>query len=323
MGERRATRKFRGRRTQDGAGVSLTRIFGFGNEEELDPFLLLDAFGSKDPREYLPGFPWHPHRGIETVTYLLKGSVRHGDSLGNSGVIGPGELQWMTAGSGIIHEEMPQESPEGVLGFQLWVNLPRTEKMKEPAYRGVLAGAVPRVGVPGGEISVLAGDFGGVRGPVEGVARDPAYFEARLEPGASLTLEAPPEETAFVYVFEGSLAEALPGGIAGGGDRAAVGDRASAGAAVGDRASAGDRAAVGDRARAEAGDCLLFTAPGEGDRVEILAGAAGARLIFARGRPLREPIAWRGPIVMNSEEELTLAFEEFRAGTFVKAKRSR
>ena len=128
MGERRATRSFRGRRTQDGAGVSLTRIFGFGNEEELDPFLLLDAFGSKDPREYLPGFPWHPHRGIETVTYLLEGSVRHGDSLGNAGVIGPGELQWMTAGSGIIHEEMPLASPEGVLGFQLWVNLPRPRR---------------------------------------------------------------------------------------------------------------------------------------------------------------------------------------------------
>ena len=295
MGERRATRKFRGRRTQDGAGVSLTRIFGFGNEEELDPFLLLDAFGSKDPREYLPGFPWHPHRGIETVTYLLEGSVRHGDSLGNAGVIGPGELQWMTAGSGIIHEEMPLASPGGVLGFQLWVNLPRAEKMREPAYRGVLAGEVPRIRVPGGEVGVLAGDFGGFRGPVEGVARNPAYFELRLEPGASLSLEAPSEETAFIYVFEGSLAEA----------------------------GAGDRAPTGDRARAEAGDCLLFAAPGEDDKVSVASGAEGARLIFARARPLREPIAWRGPIVMNSEGELDLAFSEFRSGTFVKSKRIR
>ena len=306
MGERRATRIFRGRRTQDGAGVSLTRIFGFGNEEELDPFLLLDAFGSKDPREYLPGFPWHPHRGIETVTYLLEGSVRHGDSLGNAGVIGPGELQWMTAGSGIIHEEMPLASPNGVLGFQLWVNLPRTEKMKEPAYRGVLAGEVPRIRVPGGEVGVLAGDFGGVRGPVEGVARNPAYFEVRLEPAASLTLEAPSEETAFIYVFEGSLAEA------GAGDRARAGDRASVGAGR-----------AGDRARAGVGECLLFAAPGEDDKIGVVSGAEGARLIFARARPLREPIAWRGPIVMNSEEELDLAFSEFRSGTFVMAKRNR
>lgn len=265
----------------DGAGVSLTRIFGFGNTRLFDPFLLLDSFGSKDPEEYLAGFPWHPHRGIETVTYMLGGSVRHGDSMGNSGVIGPGDLQWMTAGSGIIHEEMPVRSPEGVRGFQLWVNLPRSEKMSDPAYRGVLAAEVPRVAVTGGEVLVLTGRFGEAEGPITGIVRAPTYLDLHLEAGARIVLEAPAGETTFVQVYGGSV-------------------------------STRGAAAVG----ADSG--LLF---GEGDTVSLESGDSGARCIFMRGRPLHEPVAWRGPIVMNTEDELDTAFREFRDGSFVKTRR--
>ncbi len=171
MGERSVTRAFRGIRTMDGAGVSLTRVFGFGDTTAFDPFLLLDHFGSDDAQEYLAGFPWHPHRGIDTVTYMQKGKVRHGDSIGNSGVIEPGDLQWMTAGSGIIHEEMPQLSPGGLRGFQLWVNLSREEKMRDPAYRGFTAAEVKSKSLGGGEARILAGELDGVRGPVTGVSR--------------------------------------------------------------------------------------------------------------------------------------------------------
>jgi hypothetical protein len=278
MADRTVAKRIRGTRTIDGAGVSLTRIFGFGHTELFDPFLLLDNFGSKDPKEYLAGFPWHPHRGIETVTYMLDGSVRHGDSMGNSGVIGPGDLQWMTAGSGIIHEEMPERSPNGVRGFQLWVNLPRSEKMSDPAYRGVLASEVPRVAIPGGEVLVITGRFGGADGPITGVVRAPTYLDVHLESGARLELEAPAGETTFVQVYGGAL-------------------------------TSGGAAAV------EADNGLLY---GEGDSVSLQAGADGARCIFMRGRPLREPVAWRGPIVMNTEEELDLAFSEFRSGSFVR-----
>ncbi len=290
MVQRAVKRVFRGVETRDGAGVRLRRVFGFGETEELDPFLLLDAFGATDPRDYLAGFPWHPHRGIETVTYLLEGSVRHGDSLGTSGTIGPGELQWMTAGSGIIHEEMPQRSPRGVYGFQLWVNLPRAEKMRDPAYRGVKAEEVPVVAAPGGSVKVLAGSYGGRIGPVRGVARDPTYLDLCLDPRAgeapepAFELEAPEGETAFAFVYEGSLR--------------------SAGAGPDGRPTP-----------LAAGDCALF---GPGDLARLEAGGGGARLVFARALPLRESVAWRGPIVMNTEEELDLAFREYAAGTFVK-----
>jgi redox-sensitive bicupin YhaK (pirin superfamily) len=285
MAGKAIVRKFRGIETRDGAGVKLRRIFGFRDTETLDPFLLLDAFGSTEAKDYLPGFPWHPHRGIETVTYLLEGSVRHGDSMGNSGVIGPGDLQWMTAGSGIIHEEMPQLSPKGVLGFQLWLNLAASEKMGEPAYRGVLAADVPVKAVPGGSISVLAGVYEELRGPVAAVARDPLYFDLRLSPQGRIELETPEEATAFAFVFEGSLLKAeVPG--------------------------AGAEGAV-------SGDCLLF---GRGDSVLLEAGPAGARCIFAAALPLRESVAWGGPIVMNTQAELDLAFRELDEGTFVKTR---
>ena len=278
MESRKVAAAVRGRRTMDGAGVRLTRVFGFGDTASFDPFLLLDAFGSDKAEEYIAGFPWHPHRGIETVTYMLEGRVRHGDSMGNSGEIGPGDLQWMTAGSGIIHEEMPQVSPRGVHGFQLWVNLPKSHKMSDPAYRGVLASELPHVPVEGGEVLVIAGSFGGVAGPIADIVRSPTYLDLHLDSGASLELDAPAGETAFLYVYAGSLSS-------------------------------------GGAEEAGAGSGLLF---GEGDSVSVAAGALGARCIFFRGRPLGESVAWRGPIVMNTEAELDEAFDEIRRGSFVK-----
>jgi Pirin-related protein len=275
MGDRGVLRRFRGIETKDGAGVRLRRIFGHNEVADMDPFLLLDAFGSDRPADYLPGFPWHPHRGIETVTYLMRGSVRHGDSLGNSGLIGPGDLQWMSSGSGIIHEEMPQRSEGGVFGFQLWVNLAAAEKMREPAYRGVLAAEVPLVEAEGAVVRVLAGAYGDARGPVRGLSRDPEYFDISLEPQAEIALPAPSDRTAFAFVFEGGIGAA----------------------------------------QAQAGDCVLF---GDGETARIAAGPEGARLIYASAPPLRESVAWGGPIVMNTSEELEEAFREIEEGSFVK-----
>jgi redox-sensitive bicupin YhaK (pirin superfamily) len=298
MAERIVARAFRGNKTMDGAGVSLTRIFGFGDTAALDPFLLLDHFGSDNPDEYLAGFPWHPHRGIDTVTYMLQGKVRHGDSMGNSGVISPGELQWMTAGSGIIHEEMPQSSPLGVHGFQLWVNLSRAEKMRDPAYRGFAAADVRSIPSAGGEARVLAGELGGVRGPVSGVSRDPSYFDLHLVPGGKLEIDTPEGDTAFAYVYEGSLLCPCEPLVYAGHMKAGT-----------------PLAKAEPRPQTESGTCILF---GSGDRVRFEAGQAGAAFIFARGTPLHEPIAWGGPIVMNTRAELELAFREYSEGTFIK-----
>ena len=290
MGEREIVRAFAGVDTMDGAGVRLIRLFGNREVELFDPFLLLDLFGSEDPDQYLPGFPWHPHRGIETVTYMLEGSVRHGDSMGNSGYIGPGDVQWMTAGSGIIHEEMPQPSPKGIRGFQLWVNLPRSEKMVDPAYRGFAAAEMPVERIAGGEVKAIAGSFGRARGPVQGLARQPTYFDIRLGDEGSVELEAPEGETAFACLYEGSLeSPSMPSG-------AALGRRPL---------DQGLRLPL----------CCLF---GPGDRVRLRAGRQGCSLVFAHGMPLREDIAWGGPIVMNTEAELALAFKEYSEGTFVK-----
>ncbi|MBU0929018.1 MAG: pirin family protein [Spirochaetes bacterium] len=279
MAIREAVLTLRGKETYDGAGVRLLRVFGHAEAGRFDPFLLLDAFGSDDPALYLPGFPMHPHRGIETVTYLLEGSVRHGDSLGSGGLIGPGDLQWMSAGSGIIHEEMPQESPRGVHGLQLWVNLPGKEKMRQPAYRGASAAEVPVVPTGSGSVRVLAGEWGGARGPVVGVARSPSYLDVSLDPGAAITLDAPYGRTAFFYVLEGA---------------------ASTGSSPDARG---------------AGDCVLL---GHGDEVRLVAGPLGARLVIAHAPPIGEPIAWGGPIVMNTRAELDQAFRELDEGTFIR-----
>ena len=281
MSERMIAKVFRGTETRDGAGVRLIRVFSNREAALLDPFLLFDAFGSEDSADYLPGFPWHPHRGIETVTYMREGRVRHGDSLGNSGTIGPGDLQWMSAGSGIIHEEMPQLSPRGVSGFQLWVNLPAAEKMRAPEYRDAPASAVPAVPVEGGEVRPFAGSFAGTPGPLVGIARDPAYFDVSLKAGATLSLPTPTEHTAFAYVYAGEL------GTAGGAVSYA------------------------------GGTCLLF---GPGEAAVLSAGPDGASFVFAHAQPLRESIAWGGPIVMNTREELETAFRELDEGTFIKSR---
>jgi hypothetical protein len=274
----------RGVPTLEGAGVRLQRLFGFEKVPGLDPFLLLDDFSSETADDYLAGFPWHPHRGIETITYVLQGEVEHGDSLGNAGVIGPGEVQWMTAGSGIIHQEMPRDvRPPGLQGFQLWANLPAAEKMMPPRYRGVAAADIPLLLLPGGaKVRVVCGRSGGIEGPVRGIRIDPEYLDVELPAGAAFRHELPAGRAAFAYVFAGS----------------------------GRFDDAGDR-------QASAGTLVVF---GDGDAVEVASGAGGTRFLLVSGRPLREPVAWRGPIVMNTQDELHRAFAEYEAGTFLKHK---
>jgi quercetin 2,3-dioxygenase len=268
--------------TIEGAGVHLRRAFGFATPERFDPFLLLDDFRSDTPADYAPGFPWHPHRGIETITYLLKGRVAHGDSLGNLGTIAPGEVQWMTAGSGIVHQEMPQGDERGAMhGFQLWLNLPAAEKMSQPRYRGISAASIPRLELPGGgSIAIICGRAGGLQGPVTGISTDPTYLDITLPPLGRLRHPAPAGTTAFAYVIAGA-ARFAPG------------------------------------AKEESPDTTLVLF-GEGEEIEVTGGAAGARFLFFAGRPLAEPIAWQGPIVMNSQEQLRQAFAEYRNGTFLK-----
>jgi len=270
------------RPTMEGAGVRLRRAFGFGDTDATDPFLLLDDFRGDEPADYVAGFPWHPHRGIETITYMLEGTVEHGDSMGNTGTIGPGDTQWMTAGSGIIHQEMPQPGPGGRMGgFQLWANLPASHKMMDPRYRDIRSAEVPVVEAPGGvRIRVICGEVQGSRGPVRDVVIEPEYLDVSLSAGASYEHPTPSGHTVIAYVFEG---EAVFG--------------AGAGARVGNR-----HLAVFD----------------DGDALPMAAGQAPARLLLVSGRPLREPVAWRGPIVMNTQDELLAAFEEFNNGTFIK-----
>jgi quercetin 2,3-dioxygenase len=270
-----------GQDTFDGAGVKLRRVFGFSADNAFDPFLLLDDFGSDRPEDFLAGFPWHPHRGIETVTWVLEGRVAHGDSLGNAGVIGPGEMQWMSAGSGIIHQEMPERAEGRLRGLQLWVNLPAAHKMSAPRYRGITPDEVPRVPLPGGgAVLVLAGAYAGVTGPVRDVVASPRYLDVTLPAGGEFTWDGLGGLTVFAYVVEGAA-----------------------------------RLAPNVAEPVRRGSAALF---GDGDAVQATAEAAGARFILVAGAPLREPVAWRGPIVMNTQQELDRAFREFHDGTFVK-----
>lgn len=265
--------------TIEGAGVHLNRVFGFSNETDFDPFLLLDDFRSDEPSKYLSGFPWHPHRGIETITYVLKGDVEHGDSLGNSGIISSGDVQWMTAGSGIIHQEMPKGDPSGAMyGFQLWANLPAKDKMIAPRYRDISGAQIPEVTLDGGTIiKIIAGTLGDVFGPVSDVVIDPLYIDCTMPANTQFRQETNPEYTVFIYVIEGS-------GSIGEVDLANM-------------------------------NLVLFD---NGNEVVVSSGNGGLRFLLLSGKPLREPIAWRGPIVMNSKEQLDLAFKEFHAGTFIK-----
>lgn len=267
--------------TLEGAGVRLRRVFGYYEKPLLDPFLLLDHFGSDDPDDYLAGFPWHPHRGIETVTYMLAGEVEHGDSLGNQGVIYSGDVQWMTAGSGIIHQEMPKRYDGEMRGFQLWVNLPKSHKMMGPRYRDVKSDTIPEFSPnPNVKIKIIAGQMNGTRGPVQDLVVDTEYFDVAMAPNTEFEINTKTDYKAFAFVFEGS----------GYFDA--------------------------EKKNVIQADHLVAFDPG--DRVRISTIDHPVRFLFVSGKPLNEPIAWRGPIVMNTEEELMVAFQEYRNGTFIK-----
>ena len=285
--------------TIEGAGVHLKRAFGFYQVPELDPFLLLDDFHSSIPSEYLAGFPWHPHRGMETITYVLHGDVEHGDSMGNKGVISSGDVQWMTAGSGVIHQEMPKGDPDGLMwGFQLWANLPAARKMMPPRYRGITSSDIPLVTMPNGTwVRVICGEVGGVRGPVRDVVIDPEYLDVSVPKGAGLVHPVPAGHTVFAYVISGS----------GYFDR---------------ERNAYAHDVVGKNYFDFRRDCRCGPETlihfDEGDEVAITACEGPLRFLLVSGRPIGEPVAWYGPIVMNSREELQIAFEEYERGTFIK-----
>ena len=284
--------------TIEGAGVKLRRAFGFGNTGEFDPFLLLDDFRNDDPRDYRAGFPWHPHRGIETITYVLSGAVQHGDSLGNRGTLGTGDVQWMTAGSGILHQEMPQGDARGRMhGFQLWANLPASLKMTDPRYQDIVGRDIPEVvDDDGTRVRVICGSFWGKTGPVEGVAADPRYLDVWVPPRVRRTLPVESSRHAFAYVFEGS-----------GSFRDASAPRAVRTEWVGD--ASGTPELTGNRS------LVLFDT---GDEITVQAGDDGIRFLLVSGRPIAEPVAWRGPIVMNTEAELRRAYAELQDGSFIK-----
>jgi redox-sensitive bicupin YhaK (pirin superfamily) len=289
------------RPTIEGAGVRLHRAFGFGETEVFDPFLLFDDFRNDNPEDFLAGFPWHPHRGIETITYVLAGTVTHGDSLGNRGTLGPGDVQWMTAGSGILHQEMPRGDSQGRMhGFQLWANLPASLKMMRPRYQDIAARDIPEVTDDDGtRVRVICGAFWGARGPIEGVATDPQYLDVWIPPGRRRRLPVATDRHAFAYVFEGS-----------GTFRDASDPRGVLTEQVG-------QAGVGGTVLSPAGNrsLVLFD---RGDEIAVQAGEQGIRFLLVTGRPLREPVAWYGPIVMNTPEELRQAYAELREGTFIK-----
>ena len=285
---------------REGAGVRLRRAFGFGDPAEFDPFLLLDDLRNDNPDDYRAGFPWHPHRGIETITYVLAGSVEHGDNLGNRGVLGAGDVQWMTAGSGILHQEMPKGDPVGRMhGFQLWANLPSSLKMTRPRYQDVSSAEVPEVTDDDGtKVRVVCGSFWGKTGPVEGIAADPRYLDVSVPPGVRRRLAVDVTQHAFAYVFAGS-----------GTFRDASDPRPVATERVGEAAPAIGIEEVGNRS------LVLFD---RGDEVVVQAGGEGFRFLLVSGRPIEEPVAWYGPIVMNTEEELRQAWRELQEGTFIK-----
>lgn len=285
--------------TMEGAGVKLHRAFGFGQTDDFDPFLLFDDFRNDNPADYAPGFPWHPHRGIETITYVLAGTVSHADSLGNQGSLGAGDVQWMTAGRGILHQEMPKGNDTGKMhGFQLWANLPSSMKMTTPRYQDVSSKDIPEVVEDDGTmVRIICGSFWGKTGPVDGIAAEPRYLDVRIPPGKRKTLPVEASRHAFAYIFEGSghfRNASQPFGV--------LQESQVEGGAI-TRDQTGNRSLV------------LFDS---GDEITVQAGDAGVRFLLVSGRPIQEPVAWYGPIVMNTEEELRQAYAELRAGTFIR-----
>lgn len=282
QGYRKAQRILKSKPTTEGAGVHLFRAFGPNETGLLDPFLMLDDFHSSDPEDYMAGFPRHPHRGIETVTYMIRGVIDHQDSMGNKGTIRSGDVQWMTAGSGILHQEMPQSYDGEFQGFQLWINLPASKKMMDPRYRGIDGAHIPTAKLAEGvEAKVIAGQAGGVTGPVKDLIVKAEYLDVMMGSNRVVSIPSDPESIQFAYVFEGLASD-----------------------------GAEEEEPWGR------GTAVVF---GKGDSVRIRSERSGARFLLISGRPLREPIAWGGPIVMNTDDQLDRAFEELRLGTFIKS----
>ena len=284
--------------TIEGAGVHLRRAFGFAEVPMLDPFLLFDDFRSDDPRHFIKGFPWHPHRGIETITYVLSGDVEHGDSMGNGGIIGTGDVQWMTAGSGIIHQEMPKGDDEGrMLGFQLWANLPASHKMMDPRYRGLTSDDIPEIATQGAKIKIICGKVNGTQGPVQDIITDPEYIDVSVPAGAEYVHATKPGHTVFAYVIEGKgcfCKQKNPFSYEVEGENYFDLQRSPF---------------VTDA------NLVMF---GDGEQVVVSTEEEPVRFLLVSGKPIGEPVAWYGPIVMNTQEELQIAFEEYNNGTFIK-----
>ena len=299
MSIRPIKRLIKAKPTIEGAGVHLRRAFGFGNTQDFDPFLLLDDFRNDKPEDYLAGFPWHPHRGIETITYILSGKVEHGDSLGNQGVLEAGDVQWMTAGSGIIHQEMPRGDRDGKMhGFQLWANRPSSLKMTAPRYQDVQSTDIPEVvDEDGTKIRVICGSIWGATGPVDGIAAEPQYLDVSVPPGKRKILPVETTRHAFAYVFAGS------------------GRFCNASAPL---EVPTEGVGWSDTSLSEEADNRSLVLFDRGDEISIQAGEKGIRFLLVSGKPIEEPVAWYGPIVMNTQEQLRDAFAEYKAGTFLK-----
>ena len=278
MKERKISKITEGIETSDGAGVRLNRIISQNLMKETDPFLMLDFFGSNDPDEYIAGFPWHPHRGIETVTYMLNGEVQHEDSMGNKGVIKGGDIQWMTAGSGIVHQEMPKVTDGLMKGFQLWVNLPAEYKMSKPEYQDYSADKIPFIENEGAKVKIIAGEFSGIKGPVKGNFIQPLYLDIELDINSKLLIPLKNEYNAFAYIFKGN-------------------------------------GYFSENKIVSEGKLIIFS---KGDSINIQTKDENIRLILVAGKPINEPIAWQGPIVMNTQEELITAYKELREDKFIK-----
>jgi redox-sensitive bicupin YhaK (pirin superfamily) len=298
---RRIRKVIKSKPTIEGAGVHLKRAFGFSEVPSMDPFLLLDDFRSDDPRHYLKGFPWHPHRGIETITYVLGGKVEHGDSMGNRGVIGPGDVQWMTAGSGIIHQEMPQGDQKGYMGgFQLWANLPASHKMMDPRYRDVKSHQIPEISAENGvTIRIICGQVQGTKGPVRDIITDPEYLDVTVPLGTEFVHLTKPGHKVLAYVTEGKAyfcQEKKPFAY---------------------EVEGANYFDIQRNSFMTRGNLVLFD---DGEQIVVSTEAEPVRFLLISGKPIGEPVAWYGPIVMNTREELRIAFEEYDNGTFIKRK---